>query len=373
LRQAAKAFIDNSGLLVLGAVIAIVWANVQPASYIGLSHRLHFVINDVAMAFFFALAAKEVTEATAPGGALHSPRRAGMPLVAAVGGMLGPALIFIAFTIQFDRPDLERGWAIPCATDIAFSYLAARVAFGPRHPAIPFLLLLAIADDALGLLIIAAFYPTGPLRPVDFAILLAAGMFVAGWLRKRRTKNFWLYVIGAGTLSWIGFYRGGLHPALALVPIIPFLPHAARDPGLFVEAPGMHDTLNEFEHWFKRPVDVMLFFFGLVNAGVIFENAGAGTWFVLVAIVVGKPIGIVAATALSRLGGLHLPRGVTWRDVAVVGVIAGIGFTVALFFATAAFPYGRLLNETKLGALMSISAGLLGILAARLLKVGRFS
>jgi NhaA family Na+:H+ antiporter len=142
---------------------------------------------------------------------------------------------------------------------------------------------------------------------------------------------------------------------------------------LFVEAPGMHDTLNEFEHWFKRPVDVMLFFFGLVNAGVIFENAGAGTWFVLVAIVVGKPIGIVAATALSRLGGLHLPRGVTWRDVAVVGVIAGIGFTVALFFATAAFPYGRLLNETKLGALMSISAGLLGILAARLLKVGRFS
>jgi NhaA family Na+:H+ antiporter len=353
LRQATKAFVDNSGLLVLGTVIAIAWANIDPASYFDLSHRLHFVVNDVAMAFFFALAAKEVTEATAPGGALHSPRRAAMPLVAAVGGMLGPALIFIALTIEFDRPDLERGWAIPCATDIAFSYLVARLVFGAKHPAIPFLLLLAIADDALGLLIIAAFYPTGPLRPVDFVILLASGVLIASWLRQRRTKTFWPYVLAAGAVSWIGFYRGGLHPALALVPIIPFLPHAA--------------------HWFKRPVDVMLFFFGVVNAGVVFENAGAGTWFVLGAIIVGKPIGIVTATAFSRLGGLHLPRGVNWRDVAVVGIIAGIGFTVALFFATAAFPYGRLLNETKLGALLSFSAGLLGVAAAKILKVGRFS
>ena len=373
MRQATKAFVDNSGLLVLGTAIALVWANLDSGRYFALSHRLDFVVNDLAMAFFFALAAKEVTEATAPGGALHSPRRAAMPLAAAIGGMLGPALIFIALTIEFDRPDLERGWAIPCATDIAFSYLAARVAFGPKHPAIPFLLLLAIADDALGLLILAAFYPTGPLRLVDFAMFLAAGMVVAAWLRKRGTKTFWPYILAAGALSWIGFYRGGLHPALALVPIIPFVPHAARDPGLFVEAPDAHDTLNEFEHWFKRPVDVMLFFFGLVNAGVVFERAGAGTWFVLFAIIVGKPIGIVAATFLSRVSGLHLPRGVTWRDATVVGIIAGIGFTVALFFATAAFPYGRLQNETKLGALLSISAGLMGVAAAKLLKVGRFS
>ncbi len=360
-----KAFIDNSGLLILGTAIALVWANIDRNSYGAVSHSLHFIVNDVAMAFFFALAAKEVTEATAPGGALHSPRRATMPLAAAVGGMLGPALIFLALTIEYDRPDLERGWAIPTATDIAFSYLAARVVFGAKHPAIPFLLLLAIADDALGLLIIAAFYPTGHVRLVEFSIFLAAGMFLAWWMGRQRTKSFWPYVLGAGVLSWIGFYRGGLHPALALVPIIPFLPHAARDPGLFVEAPNAHDTLSEFERWFKRPVDVMLFFFGLANAGVILGNAGAGTWFVLVAIIVGKPIGIVTATFLSRLGGLHLPRGVTWRDMAVVGIIAGIGFTVALFFATAAFPYGRLLNETKLGALLSFSASVLGLIAAK--------
>jgi NhaA family Na+:H+ antiporter len=371
LRHATKTFVDNSGLLMLGTLSALVWANLERESYVRFAHSIHFAVNDIGMAFFFALAAKEVTEATAPGGALHSPRRAAMPLVAAVGGMLGPALIFVTLTIVFDRPNLERGWAIPTATDIAFSYLAARIIFGAKHPAIPFLLLLAIADDALGLLIIAAFYPTGPLRPIDFTVLLGAGMLVAWWLRKRRIVSFWPYILSGGLLSWIGFYRGGLHPALALVPIIPFLPHAARDPGLFVEAPDAHDTLNEFEHRVKRPVDVLLFFFGLVNAGVALGNFGAGTWFVLLSIIVGKPAGILGASAAAALAGLRLPQRVTWRDMTVVGIVAGIGFTVALFFATAAFPYGRLLDETKMGALMSFGAFFLGLGAARLLKVKR--
>jgi len=108
-----------------------------------------------------------------------------------------------------------------------------------------------------------------------------------------------------------------------LVPIVPFLPHAARDPGLFVESPNDHDTLNEFEHRLKRPVDVMLFFFGLVNAGVVFGNFGAGTWFVLIAILIGKPVGILGATALAWIAGLRLPAHVTWRDMTVVGIIAG--------------------------------------------------
>ncbi len=372
LRQATKTFVNNSGLLISGTVIALVWANVSRESYVGFTHSLHFLVNDIGMAFFFALAAKEVTEATAPGGALHSPRRAALPLAAAAGGMLVPALIFVGLTIALDRPNLERGWAIPCATDIAFSYMAARIIFGERHPAIPFLLLLAIADDALGLLIIAAFYPTGPLRLVEFTVVLGGAMLLAWWLNQRRVRNFWPYVLTAGALSWFAFYRGGLHPALALVPIVPFLPHAARDPGLFVEDPRAHDTLNEFEHWFKRPVGVMLFFFGLANAGVVIGNAGTGTWFVLIAILVGKPAGVLAATALATLAGLRQPQGMTWRDLAVVGILAGIGFTVALFFATAAFPYGRLLDETKVGALLSFAAFFIGLAAARIMKVGRF-
>ncbi|HUP39428.1 MAG TPA: Na+/H+ antiporter NhaA, partial [Vicinamibacterales bacterium] len=364
-------FVNNSGLLMLGTLIALVWANVDRGSYMSFAGRWHFVINDIGMAFFFALATKEVVEATAPGGALHSPRRAAMPLVAAVGGMLGPALLFLAMTIVFDRPNLERGWAIPTATDIAFSYLAARMIFGAKHPAIPFLLLLAIADDALGLLIIAAFYPTGPLHLIDTTVLVGAGMIVAWGLQKRRVASFWPYIAIGGGLSWFGLFRGGVHPALALVPIIPFLPHIERDPGLFVEAPDAHDTLDEFEHWFKRPVDVMLFFFGLVNAGVAIANVGAGTYFVLASIILGKPLGILAATSTGTLGGLRLPARVTWRDMIVVGIIAAIGFTVALFFATAAFPYGRILDETKLGALFSFSAFFIAFGMARWLKIER--
>lgn len=228
-----RAFLDNSGLLVFGTVVALVWANVARESYDRLAHAMEFVVNDIGMAFFFALAAKEVVEATAPGGALHSPRRSAVPLVAALGGMIGPALIYLALVFLVNEPNLRRGWAIPCATDIAFSYLVARLIFGPKHPGIPFLLLLAIADDALGLLILAVFYPTGALRPTEFAVFLSVAVAIAWLLRRRGTNSFWPYICGAGIVSWFAFYRGGLHPALALVPVVPFLPHAARDPGLF--------------------------------------------------------------------------------------------------------------------------------------------
>jgi NhaA family Na+:H+ antiporter len=371
IRTAFRAFVDNSGLLVTGAVTALIWANLQPESHELFAHALHFVVNDIGMALFFALAAKEVVEAVEPGGPLHSPRRSAVPLFAALGGMAGPAAIYLGLVAAMDYPELARGWAIPCATDIAFSYLAARLAFGTKHPAIPFLLLLAIADDALGLMILAVFYPSGSLRPIDFVLLLSAAMALAGWLRRRRTKNFWPYLVGPGVISWFAFYRGGLHPALALVPIVPFLPHLPPDPGLFVEEDPPHDTLNAFEHWWRVPVQWILLLFGLVNAGVQFGGFGRGTWIVLASILAGKPLGILSATALSVAAGFHRPDGVTWRDLMVVGVIAGIGFTVALFFATAAFPGGPLLDETKMGALLSIAAAPLGLMLARLLRVAR--
>ncbi|MSO82085.1 MAG: sodium:proton antiporter [Acidobacteria bacterium] len=372
MRRALAVALDHSGLLVAGTVLALAWANVDRESYERVADALHFAVNDIGMAFFFALAAKEVVEATASGGALHSPRRSAVPLIAAVGGMIGPAAIYALLVLAFDRPELMRGWAIPVATDVAFSYLVARVIFGARHPGIPFLLLLAIADDALGLLILALFYPTGELRLAAFAIILSVALTLAWWLRRRRTLNFWPYIIGAGAISWLAFYWGGLHPALALVPVMPFVPHAARDAGLFVESHS-RDTLNAFEHWWKIPVHVMLFFFGLVNAGVEVASVGAGTWIVLTAILLGKPIGIVSCTALSVAAGLRRPAGVTWRDLTVIGIVAAIGFTVALFFATAAFPAGELLDQTKMGALLSFSAAIVAVTAALLLKVGRMA
>jgi NhaA family Na+:H+ antiporter len=368
-----RRFVDNSGLLVVGTAVALMWANLDLQGYQHITHAMHFAVNDVAMALFFALAAKEVTEATAPGGVLNAPREAAVPLVAAVGGMAGPALIYLGLAMMLDRTDLARGWAIPCATDIAFSYLVARVVFGPNHPAIPFLLLLAIADDALGLLILAVFYPTGPIRPVEFAALLTAAIGTAWWLRSRKTASFWPYILVAGALSWVAFYRGGLHPALALVPIIPFLPHASRDSGLFLVVESGRDTLSAFDHWWKLPVQGVLFFFGLVNAGVEFASIGTGTWVVLVAILVGKPVGIVGSTWLGVACGLQRARGVDGRDVLVVSVVAAIGFTVALFFATAAFTSGSALDETKMGALFSFGAAMVAVVAARALRVGRFA
>ncbi len=184
-------------------------------------------------------------EATLPGGPLASPRHAMAPLTAAVGGMVAPALIFVALTSTVGPAELSRGWAIPCATDIAFSAMIARVIFPSGHPAIPFLLLLAIADDALGLMILAVFYPSGPLSVAALGLLMTAAVLAAFWLKRRRVGSFWPYALGPGSLSWAALYFGGFHPALTLVPIVPFMPHSPRDLGLFDPRESVQvDTLN---------------------------------------------------------------------------------------------------------------------------------
>ena len=157
------------------------------------------------------------------------------------------------------------------------------------------------------------------------------------------------------------------------MPIIPFMPHATRDAGLLAETPGARDTLNSFEHWWKYPVQGILLLFGLVNAGVPLNMVGPGTWAVFVGILAGKPLGIMLAVAVAIWGGLHLPGRLGWREVAVVGAAAGIGFTVALFFSTAAFPPGPLLDQTKMGALLSVSSALVAFALAAILRVGRFT
>jgi NhaA family Na+:H+ antiporter len=365
---AARFILDNSLLLLGGTVAAVAWANIDNDSYDRLAHPLHFLVNDVGMVFFFALAAKEVFEATLPGGPLASPRRALSPLAAAVGGMIAPALIYVALATTRGPAELVRGWAIPCATDIAFSAMIARIIFPGAHPAVPFLLLLAIADDALGLIILAVFYPSGALSFAALGSLMAAAVLLALWLKRRRTRSFWAYVLGPGTLSWAALYWGGFHPALALVPIVPFMPHGARDQGLF--APGAErqaDTLNRFEHWWATPVQFVLLLFGFANAGVPFARIGPGTYYVLAALLLGKPLGILLFSAGARLAGAHLPPGLRTSDLLLVGVAAAIGFTVSLFFATAAFPQGVALAETKMGALLSFVAAPLAIGLARVL------
>jgi len=329
------------------------------------------VINDLLMALFFAIAGKEVWEALLPGGALSNPRKAATPLLATLGGILGPAGIYAGGVLIFSNwGELGNGWAVPCATDIAFSYLVARLIFGAGHPAIAFLLLLAIADDAAGLIILAVFYPSGDLA-LQWLLLSVFAVALGFGFQKLRLQSFWWYVLIPGALSWIGFLKAGIHPALGLVPIIPIIPHAGTDLGLFArEELGRHDPLNEFEHWWKNPVELILGLFGLVNAGVGFSSVGTGTWLVLVGLVVGKPLGITLFTWIAEKGlKLEIPGGMSYRHVLSLGMVAGIGFTVALFVSTAAFPPGDTLDAVKMGALGSFFAAVVAFIGARMLGV----
>jgi Na+:H+ antiporter, NhaA family len=362
-------------LLPIGAAIALVWVNMRPESYYPFADRLAFVVNDIGMVFFFGLVAKEVVEATAPGGVLHSWRRAMLPVIAALGATIVSALIYLWFVrLDFvDEPMLSLAWPVPFATDVALAYFVARLIFG-RSPVIPFVLLVALAADAFGFAVLPWAIRERELHVMQAALLMAVALIVTFGLRNARVKSFWPYVLIGGTLSWWAFYRGGFHPTFALLPILPFLPHAPRDPGFFVDAsPGAQDALSRFELWTKYPAQAALFFFGLINAGVPFRGLEEGTWAVPAATLAGKPIGMLIGVGVAVAIGLRLPPRVGWRDLFVIGVIVAPGFTVALYFTTAILAPGQLLRETTMGVLLALMSVGLAFLFAKVLGVGRYA
>jgi Na+:H+ antiporter, NhaA family len=358
--------------LPVGCAAALLWANTLPDSYYQFAHAAAFPVNDIGIIFFFGLITKEVAEATLPGGDLHPWRRAALPVAAAVGGVIVSIACYVAFVEYSDEPVLMGGWAAACAIDIPGSYIIARLIFG-RHPAVPFLLVLAIAADAIGLACVALLEPIGPVHLVVGLGLMGMALGLAAVLRRRGVNSFWLYLLGPGTLSWWALFLGGVHPALALVPIVPFFPHGKRDRGLLVEpAPQAHDTMTLFERWWRLPVEGVLLLFGLVNAGVPLHGLETGMWAIPVA-ALGRPIGIVAAAGVAIAAGLHLPHRVGWRELLVVGCTASIGLVFALFFATAVMPPGPVLLEMKMGALVTIAGGGLAFAVARVLRAGQFA
>jgi NhaA family Na+:H+ antiporter len=414
-----------SVLLILGAVIALIWANVDAQSYhamvnfviiqdffvghphvdeLGHMHRsltLHYLFNDVLMAFFFAIAAKEVWEAVILKNGSLRGKKAATPLVATFGGMVGPIVVYLGLAAimgsdTFDA--VKNGWAVPTATDIAFSYLVGRIVFGAGHPAVRFLLLLAIADDAAGLVILAVFYPSSELA-VEWLFLSVfaalAVFFLANWLPRkldhgselqmkstwvREKLHFWPYLIAA-CVSWYGFMMAGIHPALGLLPIVPTIPHADREFGIFAAAEQhLNDLLNHIEHKLKVPVEIILFFFGLLNAGVEFNAIGEATWLVLAGLLIGKPLGVLLMGALAaHVFKLGLPAGMRTIDLFVIGCVAAIGFTVSLFIASVAFDSSVMLQDTpvqdaaKMGALFSFAAAGISIIAGKLCRVQKQS
>ena len=349
---------------------------------------VHFLINEVFMVFFFGIAAKEITESRLPGGALNPVNRAINPLFGTLGGVLGPAGTFFLLTLVFfggtdDFGDVSNGWAIPTATDIALAWLVARVVFGRGHPAVNFLLLLAVADDAIGLGIIAIFYPDPdfPIAPVWF-LLVAGGMAAAFAMRRMEVKSWVPYIAIGGVLSWVGLIKASIEPALALVVIVPFLPgpkaavaaeHIPDHSGPPAAALGVHvhglSPLEQFEHRLKLFVDIGLFFFAFANAGTPFGDAGRVTLIVLVSLIVGKTLGISLFSLVAMKLGFPLPTGMSLKHLAVAGLIAGLGFTVALFVAQKAYEGSPFLDPAKMGAVLSVSVALLAFVAGAALRV----
>jgi len=378
IRQRIELMREFSIPLLAGVAAALAWVNLDPESY----HRFKespllgplsfdFITNEIFMAFFFGIAAVEITQACLPGGSLNPPRKAVNPLLATLGGVAGPALLYLGLNLWMGAPELARGWGIPTATDIALAWLAARLIFGRGHPIIAFLLLLAIADDAIGLVIIAVFYPA-PLPPVAPAWLglTAAGMLAAFLLRRFRIRSYWPYLLLGGLLSWAGLHEAHLHPALALVFIVPFMPAQRRqDKAFFEEDVGVQATMSRFEHEWKVIVDFGLFLFGLSNAGVPFTGSGTVTWLVLAALMAGKTAGIGLFGWLATLIGFPLPSGMRFPHLLTAGLIAGVGFTVAIFVSGAAFIDPSVEGAAKMGAMLSILAAPLAWGWARALKL----
>src|SRR5262245_32893335 len=357
-------------LMPIGAVAALVWANTAPESYFEFAYRLSFFVNEIAMALVFALLAQEVFEATMPGGALHSWRKWTLPLVAAAGGIAGAVWVYLLFIRSQYEPGLSTAWPIALAIDAVLTYYLMK-AIMPRGGALPFALLMAIVTDVVGLVIIAPRYLVVETRVGGG--LLAIGALLAAWfMRSRRIHTFWPYLLICGTAMWVAFYWEGIHPAFALVPLVPFLPHEARTFDVFADAQD-DDAVHHVEHEWHLAVQPIVFLFALVNAGVILRGYDTPTWGMLLASLVGRPIGMLLAVAVALAAGLHLPRQVHWRELIVIAFATSSGFSIALFFATGMLATGPMLAAAKIGVIGSACGALLALVAAKALRVGRFS
>ena len=373
--------------LILGVILAMVWANVGYDSYHNFVNTkfipaldfldFHFLINDVFMFFFFATAGIEIVHSVSPGGVLNPIKKAVTPLIATLGGVLGPIIVFLALNAVIGEPAFTSGWGIGTATDIALAWLLARVVFGAHHPAVNFLLLLAVADDAIGLMIIAIFYPD-PSHPPQYIwlILVVVGMLVAFLMKKFGIQQWWLYLFVAGGIAWFGMYKCGMHPSLASVLIVPFIPNTEKIETTFGSISGEKDeevkytALNDCEHKISPFVDFGLIFFGISNAGVQFSEVSNLTLIVFLALIIGKTAGITLFTKFSvSVLKFELPQGMQNKDIIVAGFVAGMGLTVALFIAGSAFTNESLQAAAKMGALFSAIVFLIAPIWGKIMRV----
>jgi len=407
--QAASAII-----LMVAAAVAFAWAN-SPwrDSYDALRDTrvalvfggesyggtLRFIVNDVLMTIFFFVVGLEIRREIHHG-ALSSLKRAALPIVAALGGMIAPALLYLVFN---HGAATRSGWAVPMATDIAFA-VGVLTLLGKRVPSSIRVLLLALAviDDLGGIVVIAIFYSTG-FHIHGLGIAVAALLSIV-LLQRVGVRQAALYVPSAIGV-WVGLHEAGIHPTLAGVAVAlltPAEPWFGRD-GLIAcgdeviaelrAAPTSHEpeedvvaAVDRLAYASREAVSPLVYIqslfapwvafvimplFAFANAGVSIRGGGAAAPHdahvvsvgILVGLVVGKPVGIALATWLARLTRLAaLPDDVDWRGVLLLGAVAGIGFTMAMFVAELAFAGSPLADRARLAILLaSVIASLLSL------------
>ena len=404
-------------LLLFAAVIALAWANSPWAeSYAALwqtkagvrlgnfvfERTLEWVVNDGLMVIFFFVVGLEIRRETECG-ELSEWRRAALPAAAAAGGMLAPALIYLALA---GSPLTRSGWGVPMATDIAFA-VGVLTLLGSRVPAALRVLLLALAviDDLGAIAVIALFYSSGVTLS---GVLVALAGFASVFVLQRFGVRAKLAYIPSALLAWAGTYAAGLHPTIAgvviglMTPVRAWLGAGGFVAGVRREIRHLESATSELSaHELAgslRHVDAarrealspaesliqalhpwvafgIMPVFALANAGVSLGGDAPGAaatsvlFAVMVGLVAGKPVGVLLACWLTlRVGLSQLPAGVTWRHLLVLGTVAGIGFTMALFIAQLAFADPQLLSAAKLGILLaSGGAGAAALILGRAL------
>lgn len=362
----------GGALLLAGAVVALVWASspwrdgyeamretvVGPAAlHLDLS-LAHWATDGLLTIFFFVVGLELKREVVA--GELRRPATAVVPIVAAVGGMAAPALIYV--TINASAADGElRGWAVPTATDIAFA-VAVLAIVGRNLPNSlrAFLLTLAVVDDLLAIIVIAVVYS----EDISLGWLAAslASCAVFGLLVQRRVTAPWL-LLPLGLAAWGFMHASGVHATIAGVVLGFTVPALAPDD----EA----SLAERFEHrWRPVSAGVAVPVFALFAAGVSLDPAGLGDALrdpvaqgVALGLVVGKPLGILAATWIAaKATRLRFSPGVTWADIAGLGLVGGVGFTVSLLIGELAFGEGSARDDHVRTAILigSLTAAALG-------------
>jgi len=376
LKRGAQAFFEHEAsggvVLMVSAALALILSNsylswmydallgtpvVLQIGALALDKPLLLWINDGLMAIFFFLVGLEIKREIMEG-RLSTVRKAASPVIAALGGMIVPALIYIA--LNWQDPAALHGWAIPAATDIAFA-VGVLALLGSRVPVAlkVFLLALAIIDDLGAIVIIALFYTSH--LSVSVLAIAAVGIAVLAYLNYRGVSRTAPYV-AAGVVIWVCVLKSGVHATLAGVIVAQFIPlRPARE--------AAESPLKRVEHGLAGWVAFgVMPIFAFANAGVALHNLSIEDLFggiplgVALGLFVGKQIGIMGFTwAAVRLGLARLPDGATWFQLYGVAVLGGIGFTMSLFIGTLAFTGPEQGAAVRLGVLAgSLMSALLG-------------